>query len=57
MFKGDDMYLKINPYRTDFPEMKGKLGVSYNLTLCANLISFRLFINFPAIRRFFGETA
>ena len=46
-------YVFENKYREErFPEMKGKLGVSCNLSLCANLISFSSFRKFPSIRNF-----
>jgi hypothetical protein len=46
-------YVFENKYRQDrFPEMKGKLGLSYNLSLRENLISFSAFRKFPAIRNF-----
>ena len=46
-------YVFENKYPQDrFPEMKDKLGFSYNLSLCANLISFSSFRKFPAIRNF-----
>ena len=46
-------YVFENKYSRDlFPEMKGKLGFSYNLSLRANLISFSSFREFPTIRNF-----
>jgi hypothetical protein len=46
-------YVFENKYRQDcFPDMK---GFPYNLSLCANLISFSSFRKFPAIRNFRGE--
>ena len=46
-------YVFENKCRQDrFPEMKGKLGFSYNLSLCTNLISFGSFKKFPAVRNF-----